>query len=182
MSGEAVFATRGAAETEALAFRLAAFWAERALSPDGDWGAAPGTAPPPGLTIALSGDLGAGKTVFARGFLRGLGVSGVPVTSPTFTLMNVYTQGRLPAAHLDCYRLSDPEELALLGAEEYLDGPGVALVEWPEKAGWALPGDHLAVRIAFSPSEAEGRRIQCFAAGPRSGEVLRDFLQTLAPS
>lgn len=85
--------------------------------------------------ILLQGDLGVGKTVLARGIARGLGVDErIPITSPTFTLMNHYS-ARLDLYHFDLYRLSDPDELVEIGFDDFAHGLGVALVEWPEKLG-----------------------------------------------
>jgi tRNA threonylcarbamoyladenosine biosynthesis protein TsaE len=83
--------------------------------------------------ILLQGDLGAGKSVLARGIARGLGVDPqVPITSPTFTLMNHY-RARLDLYHFDLYRLSGPDELIEIGFDDFAYGNGVALVEWPER-------------------------------------------------
>ncbi|MCK4622029.1 MAG: tRNA (adenosine(37)-N6)-threonylcarbamoyltransferase complex ATPase subunit type 1 TsaE [Desulfuromonadales bacterium] len=83
--------------------------------------------------ILLQGDLGAGKSVLARGIARGLGVDPrTPITSPTFTMMNHYS-ARLDLYHFDLYRLSNPDELIELGFDDFAFGPGVALVEWPER-------------------------------------------------
>ncbi len=94
----------------------------------------------PGWVIGLSGDLGAGKTAFVRGFARGLGFTG-RVHSPTFALLNEYTGGRLRVFHLDLYRLNSPDDVRGAGLEEYLTQPdGVSVVEWIER--WC--GDTMA--------------------------------------
>ncbi|MBF0323120.1 MAG: tRNA (adenosine(37)-N6)-threonylcarbamoyltransferase complex ATPase subunit type 1 TsaE, partial [Magnetococcales bacterium] len=100
----------------------------------------------PGAILLLFGDLGAGKTVFARGIIRALhGIDeDLLVTSPTFTLMNPYLDGRLPVHHFDLYRLAEPEDLVWIGAEESFDTPGISLIEWPERGGEHIPDDHLA--------------------------------------
>ena len=108
-----------------------------------------------GDVILLEGSLGAGKSEMARGIARGLGVK-ESVTSPSFTILNVYTSGRLPLYHFDWYRLESAEELYELGLEEYLGGDGVALVEWPGRCPDALPGDFLMIEIL--PEGAETRR------------------------
>ncbi len=106
----------------------------------------------PGDILALCGDMGAGKSELARGIARGLGVEG-PVASPTFTILNVYDSGRIPLYHFDWYRIADPEELVEIGAEDYLPGGGVALVEWPERAQEMLPEAYLKVSIKKGPEE-----------------------------
>lgn len=85
-----------------------------------------------GLVIALSGDLGAGKTQLVKGLARGLGIT-TRVHSPTFTLVNVYAGGRLTLFHLDLYRLETPEQILSAGIEEYLKPDGVAVIEWAER-------------------------------------------------
>ncbi|MEY4387032.1 MAG: hypothetical protein RLY20_2315 [Verrucomicrobiota bacterium] len=95
-------------------------------------GEAWGRAAQPGLVIALSGDLGAGKTALVRGLARGLGFAG-RIHSPTFTLVNVYEGGRLPLFHLDLYRLETPEQIHSAGVDEYLQPEGVAVIEWAER-------------------------------------------------
>jgi tRNA threonylcarbamoyladenosine biosynthesis protein TsaE len=91
-----------------------------------------GRAAQPGWVIALSGDLGAGKTQLVKGLARGLGVT-VRVHSPTFTLVNEYGGGRLKLFHLDLYRLETPAQILSAGIEEFLSPDGVAVIEWAEK-------------------------------------------------
>lgn len=86
-----------------------------------------------GDVFAFFGDLGAGKTALTRGIARGLGIE-EPVTSPTFTIVNEYLEGRIPLFHFDLYRLSGEEELFDLGFEEYFQRNGVCVVEWSERA------------------------------------------------
>ncbi|MBE7075402.1 MAG: tRNA (adenosine(37)-N6)-threonylcarbamoyltransferase complex ATPase subunit type 1 TsaE [Clostridiales bacterium] len=98
--------------------------------------------------ISLKGDLGAGKTTFAKGFAKGLGINEV-VTSPTFTIMNEY-EGKMPLYHFDMYRLSSKEEAINCGFEEYFDLTklqGVVLVEWAENVEGLLPALHVEVNF-----------------------------------
>lgn len=82
-----------------------------------------------GEVYALYGDLGVGKTVFTQGFAAGLGIT-EPVNSPTFTIMQIYGEGRLPFYHFDVYRIADPEEMDEIGYEDYFYGNGVTFIEW----------------------------------------------------
>lgn len=100
----------------------------------------------PGDVLLFYGNLGAGKSEMTRGIAEGLGVSG-PVTSPSFTILNVYDDGRVPLYHFDWYRLESAEELYEMGMDEYLDGDGVAVVEWPTQCPEAIPDTHLAVTL-----------------------------------
>jgi tRNA threonylcarbamoyl adenosine modification protein YjeE len=109
-----------------------------------------------GDAVALAGDLGAGKTVLARGILEALGVS-EPVPSPTFTLVQHYDTPTLPVAHFDLYRIEAQSELEQLGLEEALSD-GAVLIEWPERAGSRLPDD--ALHVELSTTGAKARRAQ----------------------
>ena len=100
----------------------------------------------PGDVILLQGDLGAGKSVLARGIARGMGVEG-PMPSPTFTLMIPYEAGGRKLYHFDLYRISDPDEYYAAGLDEFIGGDGVAVVEWPEMAD-IDPRPALLARIA----------------------------------
>ena len=100
----------------------------------------------PGDVLLFYGNLGAGKSEMTRGIAEGLGVSG-PVTSPSFTILNVYDDGRVPLYHFDWYRLESAEELYEMGMDEYLGGDGVAVVEWPTQCPEEIPDTHLAVTL-----------------------------------
>jgi tRNA threonylcarbamoyladenosine biosynthesis protein TsaE len=103
------------------------------------------------MVVALSGDLGAGKTCFIQGLASGLGIAG-PVTSPTFVLIAEYT-GRLPLYHVDLYRTESLGEIRALGLEEMLDGGGITAIEWAEKAEPLLPSRTVRVRIRGAGDE-----------------------------
>lgn len=100
----------------------------------------------PGSVYCLNGDLGTGKTVFTQGFAAGLGIAG-PVNSPTFTILQVYEDGRLPLYHFDVYRIEDPEEMYEVGCEEYFTAGGVCLVEWAELIREMIPEDAVQITI-----------------------------------
>ena len=100
----------------------------------------------PGQVFTLTGDLGVGKTVFTQGLAKGLGIE-EPVNSPTFTIVQVYDEGRLPLYHFDVYRIGDVEEMEEVGFEDYVMGDGVSLIEWAELISEILPEKRTAVRI-----------------------------------
>lgn len=108
----------------------------------------------PGTVIALTGDLGTGKTTLTKAIARGLGVSEM-ITSPTFTIVREYRSGRLPLYHFDVYRIADPDEMMELGYEEYLYGNGVCVIEWADLIGELLPEDALRIDIAYGSREGE---------------------------
>lgn len=99
-----------------------------------------------GTVITLNGDLGVGKTVFTQGFAQGLGVN-EPVNSPTFTIVQVYEEGRMPFYHFDVYRIGDIEEMEEIGYEDYFYGNGVCLVEWAELIKEILPEKYVEIFI-----------------------------------
>ena len=125
-----------------------------------------GASAKPGDVFALWGELGAGKTVLAKGLARGLGVSG-PVTSPTFVLVHEY-DGPLPLYHVDFFRL-DPRDVPGVGWEEYLDLDGVVVIEWPDRAAGSLPRERLDVRLEHVAQTK--RRVRLEPHGRRAEEL-----------
>jgi tRNA threonylcarbamoyladenosine biosynthesis protein TsaE len=118
-----------------------------------------------GDVIVLAGDMGAGKTAFAQGFGRALGVT-EPITSPTFTVVHTYDTGRIVMHHADLYRLDRRSEVEDLGLDEMIDGRGVLLVEWGDVVADSF-GDHLEVLLERVDDSDEARRITIRSIGRR---------------
>lgn len=133
----------------------------------------------PGDIFCLFGDLGAGKTCFARGVARGLKVL-EPVTSPTFTLINEY-QGRLPLYHMDVYRLQEAADMEDLGYEEYFYGAGVTVLEWAERVQPVLPGSRLEIYIERLSDDENGRSIKFKAFGARYVDLVKELTKNVCP-
>jgi len=121
-----------------------------------------------GLVVALVGELGSGKTVFARGMARGLGIDYAPVTSPSFVIVNSY-KGRLPFFHIDFYRLEHISEAYELGLDE-MAAEGVVAIEWADKFKEVLPDGHIEVDLKFAGET--GREITITARGADEREIL----------
>ena len=100
----------------------------------------------PGQVYTLTGDLGVGKTVFTQGVAAGLGIT-EPVSSPTFTIVQIYEEGRLPFYHFDVYRIGDIEEMEEIGYDDYFFGKGICLIEWAELIEEILPDDRISITI-----------------------------------
>jgi len=118
-----------------------------------------------GDVIALHGDLGSGKTSFARGFIRALTSADEEVPSPTFTLVQTYAAEAGTIYHFDFYRIEDPDEAWEIGIEEAFAG-GISLIEWPERLGALLPRDRLDVRLEILPGADDNVRRITFSAAP----------------
>jgi tRNA threonylcarbamoyladenosine biosynthesis protein TsaE len=130
----------------------------------------------PGDVLALWGELGAGKTVLAKGVAAGLGLEAGDVSSPTFIILHEHYGGRLPLFHLDLYRL-EGQDLGSTGWEETLEGGGVTVIEWPDRASGSLPPDRLDVRLEHIADTK--RRVVLSATGARSEQLLKEFHDSL---
>ncbi|MBF0436109.1 MAG: tRNA (adenosine(37)-N6)-threonylcarbamoyltransferase complex ATPase subunit type 1 TsaE [Magnetococcales bacterium] len=151
------FESRSEEETEAMGYHMAQ-------------GIAPGS------RLLLCGTVGTGKTVFARGLIHGLGHQDDYITSPTFTLVNTYTEGRLPVYHFDLYRLGSVDEWLQSGLADHLDGTGVCLIEWPELVLEQGLGDYLKVSLtADDQAPYTHRVIQFIPHGPLSRGIIDHF-------
>ena len=120
----------------------------------------------PGTILAYRGDLGAGKTAFTRGLARGLGCGDI-VTSPTYTIVNEYTSGRLPLFHFDMYRLRSSDDLFDIGWDDYLERGGVCAVEWSENVDDAMEN---AIWVTIHKTGENSRMIEI-----EGGEELADL-------
>lgn len=125
----------------------------------------------PGDVIALTGDLGAGKTTFTKGVAQGAGVP-TEVASPTFTLIHEH-RGRLPFYHIDLYRIDTEDQIADLGLEEYIYSQGATIIEWSERMGSVLPESCLVVRLVAT-GDTE-REIELKSTSPRWLEVIQEL-------
>jgi tRNA threonylcarbamoyladenosine biosynthesis protein TsaE len=129
----------------------------------------------PGDLILLVGDLGAGKTALAQGIGRGLGIT-TTVNSPTFTLIKEYP-GRLPLYHVDLYRLDDPDAVLALGLDDYLDGDGVVVVEWADRAQSFWPPRWLRLRLVATGLHE--RSLYLEGCGTRGQALYQSLLRVM---
>ncbi|HJN22944.1 MAG TPA: tRNA (adenosine(37)-N6)-threonylcarbamoyltransferase complex ATPase subunit type 1 TsaE [Rhodospirillales bacterium] len=122
-----------------------------------------------GDIFALAGELGAGKSVFARAFINELAPNPEEIPSPTFTLVQAYDLGRVTVYHFDLFRLAGPDEVFELGIEEAFAG-GISLIEWPDRLGRLLPRDHLWLSLAHG-GDANSRRATLTGHGNWAGRL-----------
>ncbi len=124
-----------------------------------------------GEIVYLSGELGAGKTTFVRGFLNALGHSG-NVKSPTYTLVEPYSIKGNNVYHFDLYRINDPEELEAMGIRDYCDGESICLYEWPEQGKEVLPAADIILSLRHSNS---GRKVEIESKSAKGEQILKQF-------
>ena len=111
----------------------------------------------PGQVYTLIGDLGVGKTVFTQGVAKGLGIT-EPVNSPTFTILQVYEEGRMPFYHFDVYRIGDVEEMEEIGYQDCFYGEGICFVEWANLIEEIIPQDRIQITIKKNPEKGYSYR------------------------
>ncbi len=127
-----------------------------------------------GDVYLLTGELGVGKTCLIRGIAAGLGVT-EHAFSPSFVLVREY-HGRLPLFHMDLYRLTDLDEIAELGLEDYLEGDGVCAIEWADRARGILPSRNLTVELAYDSTAEDARLIRFEGIGARYETLISHFV------
>lgn len=127
-----------------------------------------------GDILALTGDLGVGKTLITRGIALGLGIPAEQVSSPTFTIIQAY-EGRIPVIHVDLYRLENPSAIAQLGLEDYLTPQNIVIIEWADRFIQALPPDYLVIHMEHGKTETL-RHLTAKGTGPRSAHIVRTLL------
>lgn len=132
-----------------------------------EFGKALGKQAEAGTVICLDGELGVGKTVFTQGFAAGLGIE-EPVNSPTFTILQIYEEGRLPLYHFDVYRIEEPEEMDEIGYEDYFYGDGVCLIEWASMISELIP--ETAIQVTIKKDLEHGFDYRTITVEERFGE------------
>lgn len=130
----------------------------------------------PGDIVLLSGALGAGKTVLAKGIADGLGINKNDVVSPTFVLLRVY-QGKHLLQHFDFYRIKTVQDLFALGYQEYLYSDAITLIEWPQRLKFLLPKEFLKIKLIFKGKNQ--RHFKFIAQGPRYKELLERIYEDI---
>lgn len=129
----------------------------------------------PGMTILLYGDLGAGKTTFTKGIGAGLGIKRI-IKSPSYTIIREYMEGRMPLYHIDLYRLEESEVIDL-ALDEYFDGEGVSVVEWPTVAPEDLPKEVLEISLETDLQNLNNRTIELKAKGNQYEKLLEEIVE-----
>jgi tRNA threonylcarbamoyladenosine biosynthesis protein TsaE len=129
----------------------------------------------PGDVLLLSGELGAGKTVLAKGVAWGLGIDKQELISPTFVLLRLY-QGKHLLQHFDFYRIKTPQDIFVLGFQEYLQEEAVTLIEWPERLKFLLPKEYLKIKLTIKGKNK--RHFKFIAKGARYKKLLKSIQES----